>query len=249
MIGWEPTKAVLFGAFSFFATLAVYNGQRLFKVSEVETPWLAWVRSNSSSIRLLTIVASLISLALGFVLVYTRDFWYVTFWMLPAVVVSFLYVFRLKGKNLRDVPHLKIHLIAFAWVFVLLLFPFFCRFYITSDFTRPFIALILGHYFYVVAITIPFDIRDLKYDSQSQKTIPQVLGINVSKLISLGLLLASTVFLTGLTPIRFDNYWFYLAIAVQIVLVLAMNTKRSDLYCAGWIDGAVALLGLAYFMN
>lgn len=249
MIGWGAWKVGLFGAFSFFATLAVYNGQRLFKVSEVETPWLMWVRGNSGYIRMLTILASVVALVLSLVLVNGRDFWYITFWMSPAVVVSFLYVFRLKGKNLRDVPYLKIHLIAFAWVFVLILFPFFTRFYLTIDFVKPFIALILGHYFYVVAITIPFDIRDLKYDIESQKTIPQVLGVNASRLIAVGLLLVAAIFLTGLTPIRTDNYWFYAAIAVQIVLVMAMDTKRSDLYCAGWIDGAVALLGIAYFFN
>jgi 4-hydroxybenzoate polyprenyltransferase len=169
--------------------------------------------------------------------------------MSPAILISFLYIFRLKGKNLRDIPNLKIHLIAFSWVFVLILFPFLVRFYVTEDFIRPFIALILGHYFYVVAVTIPFDIRDLKYDKEKQKTIPQRAGVNGAKMIAIGLLLVSAIFLTGLTPIRVDNYWFYAAILVQIILVLAMNTKRSDIYCAGWVDGAIALLGLAYFMN
>ena len=75
------------------------------------------------------------------------------------------------------------------------------------------------------------------------------MGVHGSKLLSVGLLLISAIFLTGLTPIRSDNYWFYGAILVQIVLVLLMNTKRSDFYCAGWIDGSISLLGLAYFMN
>lgn len=170
-------------------------------------------------------------------------------WMSPAVAISFLYIFRLKGRNLRDVPNLKIHLIAFAWVSILILFPFLTRFYVTESFIRSFIALIIGHYFYVLAVTIPFDIRDLKYDEKNQKTIPQRIGVHGSKLLSIVLLLLGSIFLVGLTPIRSDNYMFYLAIAVQIGLVLGMSTKRSDLYCAGWVDGAIALLGLAYFMN
>lgn len=249
MIGWDTWSVFLFGGFAFFGTMAVYNGQRLFKVSDVKTPWLNWVQDRTSSIRIITIVASALSLAISLIIVYNRDFLRIAFWMSPAVLVSFLYIFRLKGKNLRDIPNLKIHLIAFSWVFILILFPFLVRFYVTVDFVKPFIALILGHYAYVVAVTIPFDIRDLKYDKEDQKTIPQRMGVNGSKLIAIGLLLVSAVFLAGLTPIRIDNYWFHAAILVQIGLVLGMNTERSDFYCAGWIDGAIALLGLAYFMN
>jgi len=249
MIGWSIFDVLLFGGFAFTGTMAVYNGQRLFKVSDVKTPWLNWVQERTSSIRMLTILASVISLVISLLIIYNRDFVRIAIWMSPAVLVSFLYIFRLKGKNLRDIPNLKIHLIAFSWVFILILFPFLVRFEVSVDFIRPFIALIIGHYFYVIAVTIPFDIRDLKYDKDNQKTIPQRAGVIGSKFLSIGLLLVSAVFLTGLTPIRVDNYWFYAAVLVQVLLALGMNTKRSDFYCAGWIDGAIALLGLAYFMN
>lgn len=249
MIGWPIEYVLYYGSFAFFGTLAVYNGQRLFKVSDIETPWLTWVRGRASAIKALTIIASAISLVVALLLVYDRDIVFIGLWMSPAVIVSFLYIFRLKGKNLRDVPNLKIHLIAFSWVSVLILFPFLTRFHLPGDYIRPFIALILGHYCYVVAVTIPFDIRDLKYDRSDQKTIPQRLGVHGSKLVAVGLLLIAAVFLVGLTPIRSDNYWFYAAILVQMILVLAMNKERSDFYCAGWVDGAIALLGVAYFMN
>ncbi len=249
MIGWDNQHTLLFGLFSFFGTLAVYNGQRLFKVSEVETPWLSWVRKNLANIYILTIVSSAISLFLGLVLIYNKDFWYIAAWMTPAVIISFLYVFRLKGKNLRDIPHLKIHLIAFSWVCILILFPYLCGYYVDTAYWKPFAALIIAHYAYVIAVTIPFDIRDLKYDQSSQKTLPQVIGVWSSKALSLLLLIATGVLMIYWVPIRIDNYWFYLALLVQAALVVAMHPKRSDLYCAGWIDGSIALLGLAYFMN
>jgi hypothetical protein len=249
MIGCTALEVLLFGVFSFLATLAVYNGQRLFKSSEIETPWLIWVGERKQHIQRVTVVASILAFALSIALIYERDFIYIAAWMAPAALISFLYVFRIGGKNLRDVPYLKIHLIAFAWVSVLILFPFFTRFYLTEDFLRPFMALVMGHYMYIVAVAVPFDIRDLKYDRASQKTIPQVLGVHGSKLLSVGLLIASAIFLSILTPIRSDNVFFYLAIGVQIVLVLFMHPARSDAYCAGWIDGAISLLGIAYFLN
>lgn len=249
LIGWDNSHVFLFGLFSFFGTMAVYNGQRLFKVSEIETPWLSWVRENITGIYILTIVSSAIALFLGLVIIYDKDFWYIALWMTPAVIISFLYVFRMKGKNLRDIPHLKIHLIAFSWICILILFPYFCGYYVTLHHWKPFVAMIVAHYAYVFAVTIPFDIRDLKYDRSSQKTVPQVIGVWSSKALSVLLLIATGILMIYWIPIRIDNYWFYGALLVQAALILGMHPKRSDLYCAGWIDGAIALLGIAYFMN
>lgn len=245
-IGWNENYW-LFGLFAFFATLAVYNGQRLFKVSQVTTPWLVWVQKHFNGIVLLTAISSVISLILGLILVAYADLVRIAIWMAPAVVISFLYVFRIQGKNLRDIPHLKIHLIAFSWVCILLLFPMITHF---VNLNHPSVfGVIISSYLYVLAVTIPFDIRDLKYDSDSQKTIPQVLGEFWSKVLAIALLSISAIILVVLTPISASNLWFYLAYGVQLVLVLMMHKDRSDLYCAGWIDGAIGLLGLMYFMN
>ncbi len=45
------------------------------------------------------------------------------------------------------------------------------------------------------------------------------------------------------------NYVFHTAIVVQLLLILGMNEKRSDLYCAGGIDGAISVLGVSYFLS
>ena len=245
-IGWN-TDFWLYGIFAFFATLAVYNGQRLFKVSQVTTPWLDWVQKHFKGIVLLTVVSSLISLILGLILVASADLVRIALWMAPAVVISFLYVFRIQGKNLRDIPHLKIHLISFSWVCILLLFPMITRF---ANLNHPSVfGVVSSGYLYVLAITIPFDIRDLKYDRDTQKTIPQVMGVLWSKVIAVVLLLLSAAILVTLTPVHALNPWLYMAYGVQILLVLMMHIHRSDLYCAGWIDGAILLLGLTFFFN
>lgn len=106
----------------------------------------------------------------------------------------------------------------------------------------------IAHYAYVLAVTIPFDIRDLKYDSKSQKTIPQVMGVNASKVLSIALLFACMSLLFALVPALKENYLFYLAVGIQMLLVGFMSESRSDLYCAGYIDGSIALLGLSYLL-
>ena len=102
-------------------------------------------------------------------------------------------------------------------------------------------------FLFILAIAIPFDIRDLKHDNVQYRTIPQVLGVVKSKWFA-ALMLSIFVFLMLLvSPGLLPNVMFYIAVSAQLVLITLMNEKRSDAYCAGLIDGAIALLGISYF--
>jgi hypothetical protein len=159
-----------------------------------------------------------------------------------STLVSLFYVLRIKGRNLREVPFIKIHLIAISWSLILIIFPM-----LNEGIANGIIWNGIAFYFYVLGVTIPFDIRDLKYDLPNQMTIPQLTGVIGAKIIAL-----FTIVLFSLMVLYIDQrlWWnpvFYAAILVQIALVIFMNERRSDLYCAGWIDGAIALLGFSYF--
>ena len=43
----------------------------------------------------------------------------------------------------------------------------------------------MGRLFFILAITIPFDIRDLKYDKSNLKTLPIIFGASKARLIGL----------------------------------------------------------------
>lgn len=233
---------LLYGFFSFFSTLAVYNGQRLFKAKSLEqTPWLKWVEDNRTGLLLLSFISGIGAC--------------VTLLLLPKIepitlvllgwsgLISTLYVLKIKGTNMRQIPHLKIHLIAISWVAVVIVFPS-----INESKGETLLWSAVAHYLYVLAVTIPFDIRDLKYDSHKQRTIPQVVGVTASKVISIVFLVCfSVIMLCCVEGYLLLNPWFLVSILVQMGLVLFMNERRSDLYCAGLIDGSIALLGLSYF--
>ena len=155
---------------------------------------------------------------------------------------SVFYVIRIGNRNAREVPYLKIHLIAFTWVFVIVLFPLLNE---NSDANA--LWIFIAHYFYVVGVTIPFDIRDLKYGDPSHKTIPQVLGVFFAKLNGIVLLLLFSGIMMWHESALISNSIFHLAVGIQILLIAFMNEKRSDFYCAGLIDGAIVLLGVSYF--
>lgn len=159
-------------------------------------------------------------------------------------VVSFFYVVRIKGINLREIPYMKIHFIAFTWASVLILFPILNE----TGWSESVIWQAIAHYFFVVALAIPFDIRDVKFDAASQKTIPQVLGIPLAKIISMVFLMTFLVIMVLIKSSISNNYALYFAVLVQLMLILFMNERRGDLYCAGAIDGSIGLIGLSYFL-
>lgn len=213
----------------------------MFKLSTEKTPWLSWVEKNQTII-FLGVIISFIMAAMIFFKIQKITF---NLGLLLAVssIISFFYVIRIRGKNMRELPFIKIHLISFTWVVVLILFPM-----LNEEIDKAVVDFSIAHYAYVLAVTIPFDIRDLKYDWPSQKTIPQFFGIFVAKAIGVVLLLFFDGYMISILDDLMFNPLFHSAVVVQIVLVIYMNEKRSDSYCAGLIDGSIALLGLSYFL-
>jgi 4-hydroxybenzoate polyprenyltransferase len=232
-----------YGLFAFFSTLAVYNGQRLYKASSMkQTPWLEWVTSNRTALTLLSALSAIGAVIFLFLLPEIKQLTWIVLGVSGAV--STFYVVKIRGTNMRQIPHLKIHLIALSWSAVLILFPMIN----SGKELDAALYLVAAHYVYVLAMGIPFDIRDLKYDLPSQRTIPQVIGVIPAKLLSLLLMSGFAVMI-----LYFDQYlmmkpYFLLSVIVPMLLVVLMNRKRSDMYCAGLIDGSIALLGLAYLM-
>lgn len=232
-----------YGALSFTAIFLSYNLQRIIKSkNQQQTPWLDWVNRNAIWLILLSAVGGVVSLII-FLYLYradTHSFWIV----FTSLLITLLYALPIKGFALRRAPYLKIHLISLVWALVLMVFPA-----INEGMGSKTILFAGMHYFYVLAVSIPFDIRDLRYDEERMRTIPQVIGIQKAKLLSVLLLIAFTIVSLVLFPILLSNVLFYLSIIVQVILVIGMNESRGDLYCAGLIDGSIALLGLSYLFQ
>ena len=234
----------LYGLFALFSTFSVYNGQRLIKSTHpTQTPWLMWVQRNEKSLYLATFASGLLTLSC--LLLIGKVSMGSIILLLVSGVVSLFYVIPVKGVIMREIPYVKVYLIAFTWAVVLIVFPM-----INEDkFEWPVLLHGLAHALFVIAAAIPFDIRDVKFDQNSQKTIPQVVGIQWAKGISHILLYSFIALMLVFAPQLIVNPVFYLAIGVQFTLLLFMNEKRGDVYCAGAIDGAIGLIGLSYFFN
>ena len=232
----------LYGLFAFFSTFSVYNGQRLIKSTyPTQTPWLMWVQRNEKSLYLATFASGLLTFSC--LLLIGKISLDSVILLLVSGVVSLFYVIPIKGVIMREIPYIKIYLIAITWAVVLILFPMLNE----GKFEWSVVLHALAHGLFIISAAIPFDIRDVKFDHDSHKTIPQVIGIRWAKLISAVLLLLFLTIMVLSVPQLLFSPVFFAALTLQFILLLFMNESRGDLYCAGAIDGAIGLIGLSYF--
>lgn len=232
----------IYGLFAFFSTFSVYNGQRLIKSTHpTQTPWLMWVQRNEKSLYLATFASGLLTLSC--LLLIGKISLASVILLFTSGIISLFYVIPIKGVIMREIPYIKIYLIAITWAVVLILFPMLNE----NKFEWTIVLHVLAHALFIISVAIPFDIRDVKFDRDSHKTIPQVIGIRWAKSISTVLLMSFLLIMVLSAPQLLVSPVFYIALTVQLTLLLLMNENRGDIYCAGAIDGAVGLIGLSYF--
>lgn len=163
--------------------------------------------------------------------------------LLSVFFMGFFYVVRIGEKNLRSIPFLKIHVISLSWALLLIVFPI-----VNEEVSISILPVLGAHYLYVLAVTIPFDIRDLQYDEKHYRTIPQVIGVQGSKWLAI-LAMSGYVFITHLFfPELFFSLWFWAIVMLTALLILGTKENTSDWYCAGLIDASISLLGLVYLI-
>ena len=150
------------------------------------------------------------------------------------------YVVRIGGKNLREVPTLKIVWIAITWLYVIYLFP------LVNEGLRINNVMALGLFLYVFAVTIPFDIRDLPHDPPKQLTIPQLIGERLSRLLSVILLIVSFALFATVELALLENVLFYLFGLIHIIFLFYAKEKQGPLYAAGVVDGMISLTGILF---
>lgn len=235
LILYQPNFYVL--GIVFFGTLAIYNFSRIGSLQNFFT-----INSKYKTQMILTIIG----LIGTFICVVLRGFEMKTFLYLFVLgFVSFCYSLPFSGLGLRTIPFLKLFLIAFVWAgssIGLLL--------VVHHSLIQHQLLFLSVFFFVIGITVPFDIRDRNSDEKSLKTIPQVIGVVSSIIFSvLSLILSFVLFYLEFNSI--ENYVIAWMIAVLIALVLVINSseKRSETYYSFWMESCSVIPLVVYLIS
>jgi len=150
------------------------------------------------------------------------------FYVLPLFKIGNIEV------SFRNFPSIKIFSIAITWAGVTVLFPLYEFGY---EFSRDVYIVFVQRILILIAISIPFDIRDVEIDSKLLKTLPQTLGINNSKKVGIGLLFVFV--LLEFFKSYYLNNNLYILLLVSFITGLFLwfsSSKKKRYYTYFWVE-------------
>jgi len=221
--------------FIFYATITGYNFVKYFGIAKFHH------RSLTNALKAIQLFSFFCFILLGFytfklpvkTLAYIALFGVVTFlYAIPFIPKNF---YLDSQQNLRAISGLKVYIIALVWTGVTLFLPL-----INNDFESNIDVWICAfqRFVFVFVLMLPFEIRDLKYDSLKLATIPQKIGVKRTKII--GVLLLFIFFFAEF----FKDELTYNAIIntllislITIFFLLFANKKRKHYYSSFWAEG------------
>ncbi len=168
--------------------------------------------------------------------------------VLIALVLLYAFPIYPRQKNIRSLGTLKIILVALVWSGATVLLPVVSN---LNEMNWDAYVVLSQRFITVIALMIPFEIRDMQFDPPNIRTLPRRIGIRSTK--KLGVLI---VFITYMMMYLRDevNYGEIIGRAVFAVvlslLILMTPEKPKKFYASFWVEALpVFWLISMYFTN
>jgi len=206
-----------------------------------------WIFSHHRLIISITLVAALCIIPLSIWYLSIQSQLLMGFVGIIALAYNFPFL-KLNDKKigLRNLPGIKLFLIAFVWATSCVLLPI-----VELESTFKDISVSLGEtlllvgkrFLFICAITIPFDIRDLFQDKLYElKTIPVMLGEKKAWIFCQALLALCLILLLLFTKtVNLDVIGLACTIFLTGWLIFKSNLKRNEYYYFLFLDGTMIL--------
>jgi 4-hydroxybenzoate polyprenyltransferase len=248
LIGSKPVYPAI--GLLFTSTLGIYNFSILIpKPKQPEkSPYkrIRWFFSHYRLMVTFTIV-SLLSLVPLFFLISTAS----KILLIFLATLSFCYglpLFAVGGQKfgLRNIPGLKLFMIALVWTMSCVLLPVLeaQAAHLASISLRDTTILIAKRFLFITALAIPFDIRDLFEDKQfGLKTIAVAWGEKNSYLFCQVLLAGYLVLLFLFRNRGFDTDFLALTLSIVLTgwLIFRSKWEKNEYYYFFYLDGMLIL--------
>ena len=227
------------GAFTYsltisFGILGVYNFHRLWKFKKGRLPLEinSWTFYNRRSIWFFS-VSMLISAMTLYLIFFSANFTQ-NIAAFICLTISIFYVKRVKSLSLREIPYMKVFFVIAIWFILFFVFPYML-------FNAPQewgIALM-----FLFVILIPSDIKDVFFDHQKMRTIPQVFGLNGSiRMIQIVVVTALLILICFRASVSHIEAW---AAGFSYLLLLSFMFKKIGYkYFFVLVDFAFLLVGI-----
>lgn len=163
-----------------------------------------------------------------------------SFFFIHLAVISILYnvpdrMADTAYRSIRSIPLLKVFLIAYVWAAIGVLYPAL----LNGSAGEKVYTLFLLFFSFIVAITLPFDIRDYAPDQKkSLLTVPGIIGINATKWLAM---ISMLVYCSGLVL----SYGLVLQAGIILLISLPLiwfsSEEKKSWYFTGLLDGIILL--------
>lgn len=241
-------------AFSACATYGVYHLHRMLTLFSYPAKVLSsrYIFFEQHKIFVLTSLSATLILLIG-------TFFFLKiesiFILLILGLISFFYSLPFYKKyRLRDFGLLKPFWIAFVWASLAVYVPFF---ELPFQLPEHHFQLWLSRFFFIAAITVPFDVRDVVFDQNKIKfsTWPMKIGIEKSCYLSQALLLFSLCWVIVFLIVKQFSPWFYAAVlfsylltAIMLFQVFSLKNRNNPYAYTFYLDGTIIILNIALLL-
>lgn len=222
--------------FIFLATITGYNFVKYAGLAKL------YHRSLTNQLKSIQIFSMLVFVGMVYLAFQLR--WETIFVLMVLLLINFLYAFPIfsDGRNLRSLSVIKVFLIAFVWSITTVILPSLeARVQLNS------IQLFqcVQQFLMVMALMIPFEIRDMRFDSTSLQTLPQVFGVEKSKIIGVVFLLSCLLLAYGINDISFN---FTLIFSILLLPLLAFAKPIQPRYYSSFFVEAIPILTILIYV-
>ena len=231
--------------FVFFATITGYNFVKYFGVAKFHHRRLAdWLKA----IQLFSLIAFIILAYYAFQLLVNSKILIVL-----LGVITFLYAIPLLPKkyfvddqsNLRQISGLKVYVIAIVWSLSTVVLPLIQN---EIEIGADAVVTCFQRFFYIIVLMLPFEIRDLNYDSLKLGTIPQRIGVKRTKIIGIFLLILFFFLEYFKNEIDTKSLTILLIITFVTALFLAFSNKNQSKYYSAFWGESLPIFWMVLFL-
>lgn len=237
-------------ALAFFATLAVYN-LSVITVAVSQQPAHKRIRLNIDGDKLNLIFFTVSSIGVLLLLPGCNHFQALIFLLISLLSLGYMMPVKFNQKRLPGVRHhwiVKNILLSLIWSLATVLIPLSGD--IANVFETEMIFVVARNFFFIYALTVIYDLRDLRADSGAgMKTLAMVTGVAGARVVAL---LSLTVFAILAFADRGIESGYHLPLmmsflAAAVVVMMAGPARKRSFYL--WtVDGMMALKALLVIM-
>ena len=173
-------------------------------------------------------------LVAGYQLFFLSERVFIGLFILAAITGLYALPVLPKNKNFRSFSGLKILIVAAVWAGATVILPAIS---VLDDISWNVKVEALQRFLFVLILLVPFEIRDLKYDSATLKTLPQRVGVKGAKMIGY----SWTILFYAATFLKTDLDTAHLIVKTILFLVLMLMIFKTKLdqqkyFSSFWVE-------------